>query len=70
MITFKSIWQKLPGELINTIINFYRSKLDQRMKDQIKYYKLNKMIERQIKNFNMTQDEEIRFRMMYVLNYL
>ena len=70
MNTFKLIWQRLPDELINTIINFYRSKMNQQMKDQIKYYKLNKMIQRQIKNFNMTRDEEIRFRMMYVLNYL
>ena len=70
MNTFKLIWQRLPDELINTIINFYRSKMNQQMKDQIKYYKLNKMIQRQIKNFNMTHDEEIRFRMMYVLNYL
>ena len=70
MNEFKLFWQKLPDELINSIINFYRSKMNQRMKDQIKYYKLNKMIKRQIKNFNMTRDEEIRFRMMYVLNYL
>ena len=70
MNTFKLIWQRLPDELINTIINFYRSKMNQQMKDQIKYYKLNKMIQKQIKNFNMTRDEEIRFRMMYVLNYL